>query len=56
MKATYDVSDIFRKRKTQNCQHALEGVVMVINAVHGLQLTRQHGRVSHIRDKQVGSV
>jgi hypothetical protein len=56
MKATYDVSDVFREGKTQNCQHALEGVVMVIDAVHVLQPTVQHGRVSHIRDKQVGSV
>jgi hypothetical protein len=36
MKAAYDMSNIFRKGKTQNCQHALEGVVVVIDAIHDL--------------------
>lgn len=33
MKGTYKVFDIFRKRKTQNCQHTFEGILMVVDPI-----------------------
>ncbi len=30
---TYNVSDVFRKCKTQNGEHALEGVLVLIDAI-----------------------
>jgi hypothetical protein len=43
MKATYEVFDIFRKSKTQNCQHALEGILMVVDPMHCIQLKVKNG-------------
>ena len=33
MKGTYKVFDIFRKRKTQSCQHTFEGILMVVDPI-----------------------
>ena len=39
---TYNVFDIFRKSEAQDCQHALEGVLMVIDPIHCIQPKAEH--------------
>ena len=56
VKVTYKVFDIFRKGKTQNCQHALEGILMVVDPIRCIQLKDSIGWVAHIRHKEVRSV
>jgi hypothetical protein len=55
MKATYQVFDILRKGKTENCQHALEGILMVVDPIHCIQLKVQH-RMASTRTSQRGPV
>ncbi len=54
MKITYNVSDIFRKSKTKNCQHALEGILMVVDPMHVFNLQYSIGASTHTR--QIGRV